>query len=138
MPIKGNLQSAKIVNNQVTWSDGTPFDGFIRLGLVVPQYGGTVNAPFLASQHVTPALELPLNTLIFITNGQPDTSTGVVYNTSISPPNSQYVAWWYDAAGHLLAGPSAQFSITSSPFTPPTVTLTAPSVGSTIPPSKDA
>lgn len=138
MPIHGpNPQSAKLDDSVTyTWSDGTTFTGSLRLGLVVPEYGGTTDAPFITLAAQTPAIRIPLNTFFQITNGVANTQTKALYNSSLRPPNSQYVAWWYDSTGTLIAGPSAQFTISSSPFSPPAVTLTAPTVGSTIPPSE--
>lgn len=139
MPFHGpNPQSGAVQSETYNWSDGTSFTGSLRLGLVVPKYDGTDDAPFITLAWQTPACQVPLNTFIQITNGKPDTNTQAFFNSSLRPPNSQYVAWWYDSTGELIDGPSAQFTISSNPFTPPTPTLTVPTVGSTVPPSEGA
>lgn len=137
MPQRGTIYTAKISDaSNITWSDGSNFDGFVRLGLVVPKYGGTTDTAFLSSQNLTPAVQIPLNTIFPVTDGHIDQQTAVLQNRSISPPNSQYVAWWYDTSSHLIAGPSTQFTVSSTPITLPVATLTVPAIGSTIPPSK--
>ncbi len=137
MPIQGNIQKAKINDaTPVTWSNGANFTGILRVGIVVPSFGVDTDSEGVTVLNVTPTLNLPLNTIFPVTNGKIDQSTELLYNASISPPNSQYVCWFYDSVGRLIAGPSTQFSVTSTPVTLPVLTLTAPVVGSTIPPSE--
>lgn len=137
MPISTTQPAVSRLDDQVSyqWSDGTLFTGFLRVGLIVPQYGGTTDAAFITLANQTPGLRIPLNTMIQITDGKPDTYTAVFQNSALRPPNSRYTAWWYDSTGALIAGPSAAFTISTSTFSPPAATLTSPSVGSTIPPS---
>lgn len=117
----------------VTWANGSLFTGALRLGLIVPLYGGTTNAGFLTLAAFSPPVQVPLNTFLPITNGVSTSGATVIYNSSLLPPNSQYVAWWYDSTGVLIAGPSVQFTISTPTFTPPAAVLTTPSVGSTLP-----
>jgi hypothetical protein len=136
MPIHGSQpRLAKLTDSSYTWANGTTFTGFVRLGLIVSKYGGTVDAPEITLATQSPAQPLPLNTVIQITNGKADSQARVFYNADLRPPNSQYVAWWYDSTGTLIAGPSVQFTVSTDPFSPPTPTLTTPSVGDEIPPS---
>jgi hypothetical protein len=123
----------------ITWSDGTLFNGFLLLGLVVPSSGGTPWAELdLGGQ--APGERIPQFTRVPVVEGKFDTTVGVLYNTSISPPGSQYSAWYYDQSTYpprAIAGPSTLFSVTSTPLTPPALTLTAPTPGVT-PPTPDA
>lgn len=136
MPYQGpQPRTAKLTPTTVTWANGDTFNGFLRVGLVVPMYGGITDAPAITLATQSPAVSLPLNTIIPITNGIPDTQARVFYSADLRPPNSQYVAWWYDSVGTLITGPSAQFTVAADPFTPPAYTLTTPSVGSDIPAS---
>lgn len=137
MPFNGpNPQTAKLDDSvDYAWSDGSTFTGSVRLGIVVPEYGGTTDAPAVTLAWQMPAFPIPVNTFFQIMNGKANTQAQAFYNSSLRPPNSQYVAWWYDSNDVLIAGPSDPFTISGSPFSPPSVTLTAPTVGATIPPS---
>lgn len=121
----------------VTWSDGTLFNGFLLLGLVFPISGSQWAEIDLGGQ--TPGERLPQFLKVPIVNGQFDNSVGVLYNSSISPPNTKYVAWYYDQSSfppRQICGPTALFTVNSGTLTPPLCTLTAPTAG-TIPPTPD-
>jgi hypothetical protein len=64
--------------------------------------------------------------MIPIDQGRFNDSIGVYYNTDITPPNTTYIAYYYDANRNPIAGPSSPFSVTSDTFTPPALTLLTP------------
>lgn len=118
----------------VTWSDGTPFNGFLLIGLVYPTSGSEWAEVDLGGQ--SPGERLPQFQRVPIVNGQYDNSVGVLYNSSISPPNTKYVAWFYDQSTfppRQICGPTSFFTVTSSPLTPPTCSLTIPTAGTEAP-----
>ena len=119
----------------ITWSDGSLFSGFLLLGLVVPSSGGTAWAELdLGGQ--APGERIPLFTKIPVINGKFDNTVGVLYNTSISPPETKYAAWYYDQSvfpPRQIAGPTALFTVSSSTLTPPAITLPLPTAGVTAP-----
>ncbi len=122
-------------DTQILWSDGSEFNGFVRFGLVVPRIGGN-DVTQLDSAAVFPGEQIPLNTMVPILDGRFSQFVGLFYNADISPPNSQYVIWYYDLSGNLIAGPSVQFVISQNHPALPAATLNVPTVGSTIPPSE--
>jgi len=123
----------------IAWSNGDLFNGFLLIGLVVPTSGGTGWAELdLGGQ--SPGERIPLFTKVSVVNGQFDGTIGVIYNTSISPPNSKYSCWYYDQSVYppkQIAGPSTLFTVTSATLTPPALTLTVPTAG-TVAPTPDA
>ena len=122
----------------VSWSNGDVFNGFLLLGLVVPSSGGTSWAELdLGGQ--APAERIPLWTKVPIVNGKFDGTVGVLYTSSIAPPNTKYAAWYYDQTltpPRKIAGPSDLFTVTTATLTPPSLTLTVPTAGVT-PPTPD-
>lgn len=122
----------------ITWSDGTLFSGFLLLGLVVPSSGGTAWAE-LDLQGQAPGERIPKFTKVPVINGKFDNSVGVLYTTSISPPETKYACWYYDQSTNpprQIAGPSTLFTVTTATLTPPSLTLTIPTPGVT-PPTPD-
>jgi hypothetical protein len=122
-------------NTVVSWSNGDAFNGYLLIGLVLPQGGTTYWAEVdLGGQ--SPGERIPLFQRVAIVNGQFENNVGVIYTTSLSPPNTRYVCWYYDQSVYpprQIAGPSPVFTVTSTPLTPPSLTLTAPIIGSVIP-----
>ena len=118
----------------VMWSNGALFNGFIRFGLVAPTIGGN-DVSQLAENAAFEGERVPVNTIIPIIAGKFDTDLGLFYNEDLNPPNSQYVIWYYDLSGNLIAGPSTLFSVNQTSPALPALTLTVPVAGSTIPPS---
>lgn len=122
----------------VTWTNGDLFNGFLLIGLIVPSSGGTAWAELdLGGQY--PGVRLPIFQRVSIINGQFDNSVGVLYNSSIAPPNTQYACWYYDQSTNpprKIAGPSSPFTVSTATLTPPTATLTVPTAGVT-PPTPD-
>ena len=131
-------QSASLSQSvTVLWSDGSLFNGFILIGLVYPTNGSQWAEVDLGGQ--APGERLPQFTKVAIVNGKFDNSVGIVYTSSISPPNTQYVAWYYDQSTYpprQICGPTTFFTVNTGTVTPPTCTLTSPTAG-TEPPSPD-
>lgn len=109
-----------------TWSDGSNFNGFILIELIVPSDGSTPWGE-VDYGNLYPSITLPTMQRIPIINGQANTSCGVFLTPDITPPNSSYIAWYYDSTGRKIAGPTVTFQVTSqSAFTPPILTLPIP------------
>ncbi len=119
----------------ITWSNGSAFSGFLLIGLVVPTAGGTPWAELdLGGQ--SPGERIPLWTRVPVVNGKFDNTVGVLYNSAIAPPNTQYACWYYDQSAtppRQIAGPSTFFTVSSATLTPPSLTLTVPTLGVTAP-----
>ncbi len=116
----------------LAWSDGTLFSGFLLVGIVPPTSGTDWAEIFLNDFY--PPQRVPVFAKIPIKAGKYNSESGLYFTADLDPPNTRYVAWWYDATGRKITPTqSAQFQVTTDPFTPPTPTLTAPSVGSTVP-----
>ena len=117
---------------QFFWSDNTtPFSGFCLIGLILPQGGSpTTQWAEVDYGNLYPSIKLPLFQRIPIVDGALNDSCGLFYNSDVTPPGSQYLAWYYDATGRQIAGPTANFTVTSANstgFTPPLLTLPLPS-----------
>lgn len=112
----------------VQWSDGTNLTGFLLVGLVLPT--GYSQGYYAATY---PEVAVPTFLKVPIINGTFHVSEGILYNADIEPTATRYVCWYYDSAGHQLSSTSAYFTVSATPLTPPTATLTAPSLGSTPP-----
>jgi len=118
----------------VTWHDDTPFNGFILIGLIYPVSGSTWAEADLGG--VAPGERLPQFQKVHIINGKFDNSVGVLYNSSISPQNTQYVAWYYDSSSfppRQICGPTSIFTVGSPILTPPICSLTTPGLSYIIP-----
>jgi len=112
----------------VQWSDGSNLTGFLLVGLVLPTgYTQGWYATTYPNVPVPTFLKVPIN------NGNFHPAEGITYNASIEPPNTRYVCWYYDSTGRQIAGPSGFFTVSTATCTPPSLTLTAPSSGSTLP-----
>ena len=113
----------------VTWDDLSNFNGFLLVGVELP-----TNYSFYTVAGTIPTAKLPIFARIPITNGKFSTSSSLFYNADLTPPNTQYVCWYYDLYNLTpVAGPSTPFQVTSDPITPPVLTLTAPLVSNTPP-----
>ena len=134
------LPSTATLDQSVTisWSNGDAFSGFLLVGLVVPISGTAWAELDLGGQ--APGERLPLFTKVPVVNGKFDNTVGIIYNTSISPPNTKYACWYYDQSSYpprQIAGPSTLFTVTAATLTPRALTLTAPTAG-TVAPTPDA
>lgn len=136
MPLPPRTASLS-ASDEVAWSDATLFDGFLLLGLVTPESGGTSWAELQLGGGFR-SERLPLFQRIDVIDGKYDTSAKVLQNSSISPPNSKYAAWFYDNSTppRKIAGPSTLFTVSTDTFSPPALTLTVPAAGS-VPPTPD-
>ena len=117
-------------NTVYTWTDGTLFNGFMLVQMLLPSDGVTPWAE-VDYGNIFPGLTLPLMQKIPIVDGQANGSCGLFLNSDVVPPGSKYVVWFYDSTNRQLAGPSASFTVTTANlngFTPPVIPpLTIPS-----------
>ena len=119
----------------ILWSDGTPFNGFAQIGLILPTSSGTA-WPELTIQPNAPRQRLPLWMTIPIVNGVFNNQCGIWFNPSIDPPNTKYCVYFYDSSMKQIAGPTTPadfFTVTADPTTITIPTLTAPIAGTVIP-----
>ncbi len=127
----------------VTWSDSTPFDGYLLLGLVLPR-NGDGQWVTVVMEGVFPTTSLPIWNVVPISAGQFDPNTFVWLNTSLTPENTQYVAYWYDLNNRriypsLLGGPPVTpFTITTAPYAISVPSLDPPSTASQYPVPQDS
>lgn len=113
----------------VLWSDGTLFDGVLAVGIKGMVDGGGSAWPSTTLGNRSIRRILPIFAPIDIVEGQYDGQAGVFFNEDLTPPGTQYVAWYYDTTGKQVAGPSSAFTVTATSFTVPTLTLTIPVLG---------
>lgn len=130
------VPSKATITGTVSWSNGVLFDGWLLLGIVRPenadgQWPSTVLAGQLAPQRLPIWLEIPISA------GVIDTATKVFFNSSIEPPNTQYVAFWYDRNKRRLFPATGvaptPFTISTDPYAITVPTLTIPSTSATLP-----
>lgn len=108
----------------VTWDDGSALTGFLLIGLVLPTgYQLGYYAATYPNVPIPTFLKVPIN------NGSFHTAESICYNADIEPPNTRYVAWYYDSTGQQIAGPSSLFTVSTATCTPPSLTLPTPAVG---------
>lgn len=125
-----NPRVAKFDGNQtITWSNGSPFNGFALIGIVLPTSGGTPWA-YVSPGDNYPGAAVPTFQYASINDGKLNTQAGVFYNEDLSPPNSKYAVWYYDLTGRPIGNVAGQFYATAPTVTLPTTTLTAPAEGS--------
>lgn len=119
-------RSAKVLNTFTqNWSSGVAFDGYLLVGCVVPS-----GKPRCELGQYSGIVDMPIFTLFPITNGVFDQSTELIYTSDLTPPGAQYVAWLCDKTMQQIGTVSTAFTVTSNPWTPPTITATVPSAGS--------
>ena len=111
------------------WSNGSRFDGYVWIGITLPATPAGIDAPYLwASQR---RQNLPRLIKVPIVNGQIDQTTQLFYNSTMNPPGTTYVAYYYSQDDVLIApssGTATPFSVSASPTTLTVPTLTVPSV----------
>lgn len=118
-------RSAKALSTfSQTWSNGDNFDGYMLVGCVVPN-----GKPRCELGQYSGVVDVPIFTLFPITNGAFDQSTELLYTTDLTPPGAQYVAWLCDKSFQQIGSVSSGFTVSSTPWTPPTITATVPSTG---------
>ena len=116
----------------ITWSDGSPFNGFAEICLVLPVTSANATWPKLSVQQSTP-LEVPIWTRVPINGGLFEPSTGLWFNADLTPVGTKYAIYYYDLNGVLLGSPTGLFTISGELTTPPIYTLTVPQSGTAIP-----
>lgn len=107
------------------WTDGTPFTGFLLFALIPPIIGDVVVSKF-ALGGVTPECRIPQFTIIPITAGRIGEDGALLYNSDISPPGTEYVAFIYDVSKRLIEGPSTPFTVSTASFNVPTFLMLTP------------
>lgn len=117
------------------WSDDTPFNGWLVIGIVPPRYVPTgeqwANVAY-GNQRVL--IEMPVFYVINITEGKADQNASVIYTSDLTPPNTEYVCWFQDINGvYLSMTASDRFVVTADTFTPPYDLLQVPIVGQEYP-----
>ncbi len=124
---------AKFPQTTISWTTGDTFNGFLLVSLVPATLSGTTYTEGDYG-YVYPSEQLPPFAIIPIQAGLLNSSLGLYFNEDISPPNTTYIARWYDTTKRLISGPSAAFSVTTDPISTLTIpTLTAPSAGGSPP-----
>ncbi len=112
-------QSSQLITSPqyVRWDDDTLFDGYVWLGVRLPD----------CSCHAFPYLwaayrlqRLPQFIRVPVVNGQIDQSTQCFFTSNLNPPGCAYVAYWFSQDNVLIA-PAAN---TATPFTVTTATTT--------------
>ena len=113
-------------NVNVTWSDGTLFDGFCLLVLLTP-YDTDLQASwpwcYIAGKLVQQ--RLPQFTICPIKAGQFNQSVTTIWNADIQPPQSQYTAFYFDWTGKVLGGTNF-FTASTDPVPVPLPKLIVP------------
>lgn len=69
---------------------------------------------------------LPLYMKVLIVNGAIDQTVQALYNASINPPGTQYVAYWFTSEGTLItpaSGTAVSFTVSA-----PTTVLVVPTL----------
>lgn len=130
----GTTRVAKFDQSQtISWSDGSNFSGYAYIGLIYPTYGSADNALSEEVRLFSPPCRVPNRIPAPVKDGKVNGAIGLYFNADLGPPNSRYAYYLYDTTGRQVAGPSSYFTVSSDPVTLPTLTPTAPSVGTDIP-----
>lgn len=117
------------------WSDGSNFNGFIVLMMVIPTSSGTA-WPGIFIDPNSPRQVIPDRTVFPISDGLPNNQISAYWNSSIDPPNTAYAVFGYDSAMKQVYAPttSADFiTITAATFVSPWTPPTPPIAGVVIP-----
>lgn len=136
VPRKALFSQAQVIN----WSNGDGFNGAALVALVIPTLSGTAITvwPQVNYGENFDNMPLPKNfAKIPIVEGKLSDTLGLFYNSEITPPNTQYIHYIMDSNNKVVAGPGTLFSVTSSPVTLPTLTLTVPSTTNAVAPVPD-
>lgn len=126
----------------VVWSDGSLFDGYLWVGVVLPTPGPGQSAS--AVPYTTPFLwaasraqALPQYVKVPIVNGLIDQTTQLFFNANMDPPGTSYVAYWFDRNNAMIApanGAATPFTVTSLTTTITVPTLTLPNYSGAVAP----
>jgi hypothetical protein len=121
-----------MLTGNVYWSDGSTFTGFVAIGTAPPTSSGNAYTGIYLN-NLYPPLKLPTWYRIGILQGAYDTVARIYYNADLNPPNTRYVAYFYDIHKNLVGGPTSLFAVTTDSTTITVPTLTKPSVPTAIP-----
>ena len=114
--------------NTLYWSDGELFNGYVRVQMTFPT---GYDQAFIISK--TTEQMIPQDYIFPVFDGVIDNSLAVWLTTDISPYGIMYSWSAYDTTFTRIAGPSALFSVTSSSFTLPSLTLAVQTPSPTMP-----
>lgn len=114
--------------NTLTWSDGSNFSGYIRIQISLPS---GYDQAFIISNLIEQMI--PLDMIMPVTNGVIDNSCGVWYNSDLSPFGTTYTWSVYDSSFKKITGPSASFTVSSSTFSLPSLTISTITPAPTMP-----
>jgi hypothetical protein len=124
------------ISGSPIWSNSTPFDGYLYLGLTLPQ-DANGQWPTLTFAAQNPPQRLPIWTVVPIVAGVFDQNTKVWQNSTLDPPNTQYVAYWYDLNKRrifpAIGATPTPFTIATDPYPIALPTLTIPSTSANYP-----
>ena len=114
----------------VSWSDGTLFTGFGQIEIILPTYGADDDAEYCTIRNYgSVPTRVPSQITVPILEGKYNNTLALIYNTDLVPPNSQHKLKLVDSTKRVVTSFSDPFTVSSDPFTPPTLTPTVPSVG---------
>lgn len=111
-----------------SWSNGELFAGYVLIGTGMPVTPGANPTAYTSLKRFELGYNqrLPQWWLIPIVEGIIDPGSKLYYNADLEPPTSKYYAWWIDAAGKIISGPSIGFTCTTSSTAVPTALLSIP------------
>ena len=138
-----NPTTTKIITtSNVTWDNGSLFSGYLVLGIALPRDAAGVrwaNINLFGTSQI-----LPEWTVIPIVEGVLDNNTSIFPNSQLDPPNTKYVAYWYDNTWKLVyplpAGTiPALFTVSGATYTitPPTLASGSAPTGADAPVPED-
>lgn len=121
-------------NVTVSWSDGTLFTGYAYVGIIKPTYGANDDALYMTVRNFGSApSRVPDRIPVPIVEGKYNNSLALFYNADLVPPGSVYAMELFDSTKRLVSSQSSNFTVTTDPFTPPVITPTAPTTGTSFP-----
>jgi hypothetical protein len=127
------LRSGKLSGTVYYADDVTLFNGYAAIALVVPgQNGEGAVWPRLTVISGYPTTTLPLWTKVPIRDGVFSQNESLWYNSDILPANSRYVAYYYDASGLRVGGPTTLFAVNAASVAPPQDVTIDPSIPSAL------
>ena len=115
------------LSGTVTWSDGSLFDGYLLLIIAFPV--GYSSASIKNQLVVQPIGD---HIKVRIIQGVYDQAARIYQNLFLEPPNTQYVAYYFDNNDKEL-GHTGLFTIATSPYTITQPTLALPAATIIIP-----
>lgn len=129
--------SQVVTASNVTWSDAQLFQGYVLFLLALPLFDAEAYTKAFLKGDGYQQQRLPLRLKWPITNGVLNTSLRIWQNASITPPNSKYIAYFYDETRNQVAVGSGLITIAVDPYTLTVPTLTVPSATASTPTPED-